>query len=91
MNKQSKEFHERVSLDLIGGPALLVKDGSVSFGLGFAAFLVSLQSFLFGYIFSCLNSCLLLGDSNNRKLRKFKINLVSRARTLTLTLTLFLT
>ena len=44
------------------------KPGSISFSLGFAAFLVSLQSFLFGYIFSCLNSCLVLGEASDRKL-----------------------
>ena len=31
------------------------------------AFLVASQSFLFGYVFSCLNSCFSVGDNNSGK------------------------
>ena len=30
-----------------------------------AALLVALQSFSFGYVFSCLNACLVTGDNNS--------------------------
>eukprot|EP01035_Chromulina_nebulosa_P060287 gene60287-82483_t len=38
---------------------------SVPFCLWRAAFLVALQSFLFGYIFSCMNSCLVTGNNHS--------------------------
>lgn len=33
-------------------------------GLWQAAVIIALQSFSFGYVFSCLNSCLVTGDNN---------------------------
>lgn len=37
---------------------------TVSTSMWKAAFLVTIQSFLYGFVFSCFNSCLLTGDNN---------------------------
>ncbi len=40
-------------------------NGVINNRLWFTAIIVSLQSFLYGYIFACLNSCLVTGDAND--------------------------
>lgn len=40
-------------------------DSKIPFSMWRAALLITSQSFLFGYCFSCLNSCLVTGDNND--------------------------
>lgn len=42
-----------------------VKSGTITPSLWISAILVGLQAFLFGYVFSCMNSCIVLGDNND--------------------------
>lgn len=37
----------------------------IPFTMWQSALMIALQSFLFGYFFSCLNSCLVTGDNNS--------------------------
>ncbi len=41
------------------------ESAKIPFSMWRAALLITCQSFLFGYCFSCLNSCLVTGDKNS--------------------------
>jgi hypothetical protein len=42
-----------------------VHSDTIPFSMWRSALLITCQSFMFGYVFACLNSCLVTGDKNS--------------------------